>query len=65
MPAPLYGLGVSEVDDLVWLTDTAGQVVFTGTTAQLLASAALIACLTTRQRTALPFAVSPRIVLPP
>ncbi|MDP3627115.1 MAG: hypothetical protein Q8S12_10985 [Hydrogenophaga sp.] len=54
MPAPLYGLGISEVDDLVWLTDTAGQIVFTGTAAQLLASAALIACLTTRQRAALP-----------
>jgi hypothetical protein len=54
MTSHLYGLGISEVDDLVWLTDTAGQVVFTGTTAELMASVDLIACLTTRQRAALP-----------
>lgn len=53
-PCPAYGLGLSEIDDLVWLTDRAGRVVFTGTTSELLASVDLASELTTRQRHELP-----------
>lgn len=44
------GLGLSEVDDLAWLTDRSGQVVFIGTTAELLANPVLVGRLTQRQR---------------
>lgn len=45
-----FGLGLSEVDDLAWLTDGSGQVVFIGTTAELLANPGLVGRLTLRQR---------------
>lgn len=51
--SPAFGLGLSELDDLVWLTDRAGQIVFTGTAAQLMANADLFASLTSRQHQAL------------
>jgi len=51
--SPGFGLGLSELDDLVWLTDRAGQIVFTGTAAQLMANTDLVASLTSRQHQAL------------
>lgn len=45
-----FGLGLSEVDDLAWLTDRSGQVVFTGTTAELQSNPVLVGRLTKRQR---------------
>lgn len=45
-----FGLGLSELDDLAWLTDRSGQVVFTGTTVELLANPVLVNRLTRRQR---------------
>lgn len=45
-----FGLGLSEVDDLAWLTNCSGQVVFIGTTAELQANPVFVGRLTQRQR---------------